>query len=84
MVNSTRQTIGRMLVRYYLSLRISAAVALPEFNSFELDDPAPIVRGLSGRMRDGWDERELIHDGEYEWIITRDVRGEPPTIVSWN
>lgn len=84
MVNSTKQTIGRVLVRYYLSLRISAAAALPEFHSFELDNPAPIVRGLPGRMRDGWDERELIRDGEYEWIITRDVRGDPPTIMNWN
>lgn len=84
MIESTKQTVGRVLVRYYLSLRISAAAAMPEFAVAEVRDPAPIVRQLPGRLRGVWDEREMIRDGEYTWIITRDQPADLPSTMNWN
>lgn len=84
MIEATKQTVGRVLVRYYLSLRISAAVALPEFAVAEIRDPAPIVRQLPGRLRGIWDEREIIRVGEETWIITRDQPAGLQPTINWN
>ena len=84
MMEATKQTVGRVLVRYYLSLRISAAVAMPEFAFAEVRDPAPIVRQLPGRLRGIWDEREVIRDGEQTWIITRERPADLQSTINWN
>jgi hypothetical protein len=75
---------GRTLARYYLSLRMSAALALPELVSTEIPIPTPIVRQLPSRVHGGWDERELIHHGDSEWVVVRDVTSEPQSSIVWN
>ena len=84
MMEATKQAVGRVLVRYYLSLRISAAVAMPEFAVADVRDPAPIVRQLPGQLRGIWDEREIIRDGEQTWIITRDGPADLQSTINWN
>lgn len=80
----TKHRIGRLFLQYYLSLRISAAAAMPEIEISELQFPTPIVRQLPARTNDGWDERELIREGNVEWVITRDRGPGVSSTFVWN
>ena len=66
--------IRRQIARYFLSLRLSAAIAIPDLSPVDLERPAPIVRQLPGLSPDGWDCRELIRNGSGEWVITTEAR----------
>ncbi len=47
--------------------------------------PTPIVRQLPSRVHGGeWDERELIHHGDFDWVVVRDVTIEPKSSILWN
>lgn len=79
-----KSVLGRALARYYLSLRMSAALALPELSTQEIPDPTPIVRQLPARVRGEWDERELIRFGDYEWIVVRESAIGAQSSIVWN
>jgi len=74
----------RTLAQYYLSLRMSAALAIPDLSGLELPVPTPIVRQLPARLKGEWDERELVRDGEQEWIVVREATREPRSSFVWN
>ena len=73
-----------MLIRYYLSLRMGAALAFPNIASLEIPSPTPIVRQLPSRLNSGFDERELIRLGGYELVVVREAECEPSSGFSWN
>ncbi|MEZ4569194.1 MAG: hypothetical protein R2849_02500 [Thermomicrobiales bacterium] len=62
----TKRRIGRLVIQYYLSVRMSAAAAMPDLGYPEIQFPPPIVRQQPAHLHDGWDERELIRDGDTE------------------
>ncbi|MEZ4520958.1 MAG: hypothetical protein R3A46_04830 [Thermomicrobiales bacterium] len=80
----TKRRIGRLVIQYYLSVRMSAAAAMPDLGYPEIQFPPPIVRQQPAHLHDGWDERELIRDGDTEWIVTREARDIPQTTIVWN
>ena len=79
-----KSVFGRALARYYLSLRMSAALALPELSTQDIPDPTPIVRQLPARLLGDWDERELIRFGDCEWVVVRDSVIESHSSIVWN
>lgn len=79
-----RKVLGRALIRYYLSLRMGAALAVPDLSSREIPIPAPIVRQLPTRIRDGWDERELICTRGTEFVLVHEPEPEAVADFIWN
>ena len=62
---------AQLALRYYLALRVSAAVATPAVFSLEqYEAPAPIVRTQPAMLLGRWDERELVASGADDFIIT--------------
>ena len=80
----TWTTVARAIARYYLSLRMSAALAIPDLATLEIPNPTPIVRQLPARMLGEWDERELIRTDGAEWVVVRDAARNPLRSFSWN
>ncbi len=75
---------GRTIARYYLGLRMSAALAVPDLASREIPWPTPIVRRLPGRVHNGWDEREMIRSGDEVWIVVQEERQVAKSPFIWN
>ena len=65
-----RFEVVQRFARYYIALRMSAAVAVPEHMDLEgFRDPAPIVRLAPARV-DDWDELESLDLAGRRAIIT--------------
>lgn len=80
----TWNRLGRAFARYYLSLRMSAALAVPDLAMDEIPNPTPIIRQLPGRIHEGWDEREIVRHGDVDWIVVQEERRVARTPFVWN
>ncbi|HLT18535.1 MAG TPA: hypothetical protein VKZ96_03680 [Thermomicrobiales bacterium] len=63
--------LKRRIAKYYLTLRLSAAVATPMLDPVELKIPTPIVRRLPAELHEGWDRREIVQRDGIDYIVTR-------------
>lgn len=68
--------------RYYLALRLSAAMVAPLPARPEwFAAPAPIVRSYQAQRRGGFDERELLSLGSQSLVLIRPLNsGESDTL----
>ena len=73
-----------MLIRYYLSLRMGAALAFPDIPSTEIPTPTPIVREFPSRLQDGFDARELVRVGGHDLVVLQDSEPVATGDFVWN
>ena len=76
--------LKRRLAEYYLTLRLSAAAAMPIVEPAEIQFPAPIVRQAPGDLRDGWDVREIVQRDGVDFIVTRALADSTNWSISLN
>jgi hypothetical protein len=79
-----RKFLGRALVRYYLSLRMGAALAIPDVSSHDIPIPTPVVRQGPSRLLGEWDERELISADGRDLVLVRESTTEITADIVWN